>query len=456
MNRHAPTRIRPAARRRDAFTLLEMLVAVALTVLLLTIVGLILDPIRKTVTIVTAQLELSNFASAVENALRDDFRRLDRDAFIVVKTQVANFDEDGDAVIQTWERHNIDQLLFFANGPWTSQRYQLWTDEGADTGMSRTFRASSARIWYGHLGRYNLNGCDPDWAGLSPVQPPTIWPLGRHALLISAKWPVESVGGGPSHIVGADSIWCANTNVFLPAGSVPPGYPAYTPTPFAVTWDGIMQGQCDTTCNTSMADIRTTVMTGATAPRGFVALGLPNPQAALDTAWVGTQDAPGRQYRMAAACFRPYGESVLDYSSAVDRAKGMYTHATIAPNCSDYKVEFAGDFDTVTGMDVDGAGNLLWYGGLDSSALRIRTGNANIDRFENGDNSATAYGKYTATFGYSRTETPWPRLVRVTMRLHDQQGKLHDMHLNSGGPTNPANATQDGRLFQFVLEVPSR
>ena len=467
------------ARRFSGFSILELLVAVAITVLLLALVSLVITPVRSMVTIAAANMELSQYASVLEATMRDDVRRMNKNGVLVIKTQVIGVDETGEGTISAFERHDLDQMAFFSAGPWISQRFQLSQNQNAyDTGVSRTFRAAEARVWYGHMAA-SAAGADPinnSGTGTDFLK----WVLGRQALLLTPGYPALDATVA-THKVGAQSVWTMNNPA---VAAVPANYPAYG-APFTAAANlqhqGIMQGTVDTTAAHTSADVRNVIMTATAAPSGYPAT-LAG-QGAF-TVWdtnAGTNTTPSgsttlgrlaQANHISALCYRIYGQALFPSGSTLDRDAVMRTHATIAPNCSDFKIEWAGDFDpTYAGVDVntlaDGTGvasgnpatttlPIHWYGGYNTSTgARKTTGNVNIDRTD-GTTTVTplTISNYTAAFGYDRTVTPWPRLIRVTVKLHDARGSLHDMYINTGGPNGAAGALPDGRTYQFVLEIP--
>ena len=72
---------------RSAFTLVEVLVATTITLIIMTIVGMALQSTSQAVEVTVANQDISTYAAGMANMLREDFRRLRNDGFMVIKTQ---------------------------------------------------------------------------------------------------------------------------------------------------------------------------------------------------------------------------------------------------------------------------------------------------------------------------------------------------------------------------------
>ncbi len=216
-------------RRTAAFTILELLIAMAITLILLGIVSDVLNNVHKTISIGAANAEVITYAASLEQRMRDDFRRINTQGFITVRygldygptgslpapttatptitggvvtgislnsrlltsyttaPQVTFIDPNGtgsgavatailandnsghiltlnlisggsgySADTQVVLANPVDQICFFANGPWVTTRYNVQTTNSSsggttDSGLARTFQSDVARIWYGHL-----------------------------------------------------------------------------------------------------------------------------------------------------------------------------------------------------------------------------------------------------------------------------------------------------------------
>lgn len=543
---------------RRGFTLVEVLVSVAIISILLVIISRVLSDVRAGISVAMADMEIANYASAIENRLRDDIRRMDTNAFLVIKNQILFVDYPEPAVPPaigaknnridpTWFYGNTpdmlprpseifggDQLLFFANGPFKSQRYGLHTSSGGAANDARSLVAPQARIWWGHL--------SPDTFGSPPFGTdrdipilPFKWRLGRHALLIAPNWVAYETPGGQTDIVASYSPWSTEAVFKAP----PASYDLNTAATM-LDYRGLFLGDSDVVTGMTMDDIRsvvrenrigTTFITADTLQAGnnppvqrAPALGWMNSrrlpggaapsQFNLGTAFVppytmiallyqplqwnttmGT--SPGERDRMVAAVFRPFADPEPDIFTGNENDKLMTAESIIAPHCSSITIEFAGDYTTsATGIPTnlpgtfrtaDGVidrkrvnpadpngpaipdgpedGEIYWYGGVELDIApthgfysRRRGVNSNIywnetyrfiDQYVGGASPEIApFAGYSAAFGYDKVNTPWPKMLRITVTLQDQRGRLYDRYLNSNGQE------PQGRTSVFIVNLP--
>ncbi|GAB5495494.1 MAG: hypothetical protein Phyf2KO_05740 [Phycisphaerales bacterium] len=138
--------------RRRGFTLLEALVAVIGVAILSVGLAAIFSSISKTVTTGRRVSAINNYASVIERVLRDDFRRMTREGFLVIRNEYA-LNSNGiplsPEALDTRRPRRIDEIMFFSRGQYESARNPLDGDFVA--------RGTSARIYYGH-GQQQLEG----------------------------------------------------------------------------------------------------------------------------------------------------------------------------------------------------------------------------------------------------------------------------------------------------------
>ena len=77
-------------RMRRGFTLMEALVAVIGVSILAVGLSTIFSAISKTVTTGRRVSAINNYASVVERVLRDDFAKMSRDGFLVIRNEYAD------------------------------------------------------------------------------------------------------------------------------------------------------------------------------------------------------------------------------------------------------------------------------------------------------------------------------------------------------------------------------
>jgi prepilin-type N-terminal cleavage/methylation domain-containing protein len=147
-------RARAAAARPTtppaAFTLMEVLVAVAALAILAVGVAAIFDTTGKTV---TTGRRVSNFnatAAMIEQQLRHDIESMTREGFLVIRNQYAaagpsaapygvRLHEEDTSIGRS---RRVDELMFFSRGKFRSARELFFPDIIAES--------DSARIYYGH------------------------------------------------------------------------------------------------------------------------------------------------------------------------------------------------------------------------------------------------------------------------------------------------------------------
>lgn len=524
-------------RRAGGFTLIEVLTAVAITLILVLIVNAVISDVRDGVSVATADMQATDFGVAIENRLRDDFRRLSRDGFMVIRNESLWADLNGDGAIdpawdfsadpatpsELWEG---SQIAFFANGPWTTQRYGVAVGPGdIATGVERELQATVGRIWYGHLAVWEDDDTDtiidPDEAyppmGSDPLSPtkPNRWLLGRQALLLTPQWATYDPSTA-EHLIGSRTPWqLVDVSVSAPADY--PTYPTAAGPPAtapatSITFSSLLTGASDVVTDFTLLDLDDLILNNRYAgvtidgvtvtAANLLGYAPANPYASASppanepfhapVAWnLDDSSAPPADYliakrdRRAAMIFRPYGERGLSPSDSLDDL--MPLQNVIAPYASTFKVEFAGDYynadtglpgtdgriDTIApgatpGTDPatptgDAASDIYWYGGLEldvdpSSPHYGKRRAVNADwiiappAYPAVDlaipNLSTPFATYIAAFGDDETATPWPELVRVTVTLHDANGRMWDRYENSRG-TAP-----EGRTFVYILRVP--
>lgn len=220
MNTDLSASLRPlAARRRGGFTLAELLVAVGAVAIISVGLAAVFQTVGRTVTTGKRLSNLTQQAAVLETQMREDFERLTRDGFLVIRHQFALRENGTVAIPNTQVRRfagdpdprprRIDELLFFARGEYRSAREELVPGRSAE--------ATEARIYYGHGQRYTptapgnppaalVNYYAPVVSDMSSFQPrlsePGInefaseWNLLRHVTLLSrpndsgsAGWP---------------------------------------------------------------------------------------------------------------------------------------------------------------------------------------------------------------------------------------------------------------------------
>lgn len=131
---------------------MEALVAVIGVSILAVGLATIFSAISKTVTTGRRVSAINNYAAVVERVLRDDFDKMTREGFLVIRNEFA-FNLAGVPLspdkLDSDRTRRIDEVMFFARGQFESARSTIDPDFIA--------RSSSASIYYGH-GQQKLEG----------------------------------------------------------------------------------------------------------------------------------------------------------------------------------------------------------------------------------------------------------------------------------------------------------
>ncbi len=493
-------------RRRVAasgFTIVEVMVAMGVVLILLYVISILFTQVGKASDMILVNYAVSNYNTALGAQLRDDVRRVNKNGFMVIRNQAIK-----DPATGQWT--NMDQIVFLTSGEAASQMYNLqWVQPdgstGGDSGLQRSFTATDSRVWYGHLATSTTMGYGAnDPVGNFAQVDSRLWALGRQQLLLAGKFvSLDTVTPAKAP---ANSIWF---NHLATASATTANYfggGARTLTPFA-------NGKTDLIADplyASPSAIRSAIVNpnGDIDPTTAAADApiLDNSLAPWIQPWYPTPPAWGSltaYQRMEAAAFRPYGQRKLPAITTTLAEDIMQTQLILAPYCSNFKVEFAGDYvsaqnpipatrqvDGQTDIYRGGATGTLpngdyttetapytvyWYGGgfdgpvnaVPAPARRyIQPANNTVYGDGVGApmlNTRIAAGTtgggidwdlYTATFGYDKTVTPWPRLLKITVNLQDDKGRLRENFKTFKDPANANFTVADGKQFQYLIEVP--
>ncbi|MCA9284559.1 MAG: prepilin-type N-terminal cleavage/methylation domain-containing protein [Phycisphaerales bacterium] len=488
---------------RPAFTLVELMVAVAIFVLVILGVGKIFGTIGRVTTVGEANGNIMQGLPAIERQMRRDLAGLSHDGFMVLRHVLVPNDIRGstpnlllDPTLGPNATFRCDQLLFFANGRNVSAgfagSYDLENPQnGANAGGNQ--QATVARIYYGHAYQIpadrlpqgtladaagsdtSLNGLLTPWA-YEPVGSANLdlvqWPNGTNLGAVNgtqprpAEWIVarQAVlladdGGGPTFFYSnvansSPSIWL-NTA----AGDWVP--------PLSNPW--LRNSRVDIAAS-QVNDIRRRIQ--------FDGSGNFRP-------WIG---ADGQRSAMLNALFYPRAERL---APTMYRADQFLVSTALASGVRSMAIEWTmadgvgrvTDENGVVGFDSNTGQALLgmyvpatapqpWFGMHDDSLGTITLG----EYFPDGPQSGvrlplypgvfqTAYtvpGFNGASAGISVVETvfglnqdqpldafgaadpdlgytPWPTALRVTLLVGDPRGR-----------------SEVERPVQFVIDLPSR
>ena len=411
---------------RRCFTLIELMVAVAVLVVLLAVVSGIFRAAGAVTAVGAATADLLAQAAAIERALRSDFEHLSREGFLAIRCVAVRNDVNlpgpllapwlgPDAVIRA------DQIVFFTHGVVTLSTFR------GTAGVNRKGGSTAARLYWGPavqlagapgVERVNRSMDDDSvvWA-IDPVvdrgAPMLPWTTGRRTFvrtrfqrnatdppgdyLVDGEYGMLDVtqprAGGwllvRQAVILADDGGSPNVFLFTLGQR---GFRSTARIDDAV----IVNGRVDAAAS-RLSDVR---------------------MAVLDADRDGVADPWASQCEvMAGALFYPRAERAAPGMHRVDQA---LTNHVIAV-CSSITIEWA----PVDGAPINRAVELPWFGLGSCDGTPPTTSGLGIE--------AAGATVCEAFFGYGG---PWPAAIRFTMTLHDPRGVL-----------------ERGRTFQFVVNL---
>jgi len=499
MQTQQPARLRRSftSRVRAGFTIVEVVVAIGVVLILMYIISLLFTGVSAASDLILSNYQVSTYSSALGAQLRDDVRKMNKNGFMVIRNQAYL-----DPTTNRWT--NLDQIAFMTSGETASQMYGLqWMQpnggfapaDGSDSDLKRSFTATDARVWYGHVHPIPLPLTPPEHAySASNAMGPLgavdsrLWSLGRHSALLAGRF--VSMDGAEK--TPPDNIWFNNT-AQLPSVPTTDFFGSATIRDLQPFVDGRVDVFADPIHATPDA-IRSAILYGDIDPT-TAPINPPNFNNGIYPWSAPFNSAPtfaslNAYERIEGIAMRIYGQRKVSIDTVPLSQNLMQTQNIIAPFCSNFQVEFAGDYvDSTAAITANPDGfidivrtigltpngdpateafpqQVYWYGGYDgvSSTRNIVTPTAIY-----GTGTSTAPGKllnarvqtigtntnlYTAAFGYDKNVTPWPRLLRITVNLQDDKGRLRESYLKTRVADPALETTIDGRQFQFVIEVP--
>jgi type II secretory pathway pseudopilin PulG len=134
--------------KQNAFTIVELLVAMGLLVMMLTLSGLVFNTTVKTHRAAGATVDITRSLGAITSQLSADFRGLRTDAPLTIWfEQRWPVDKNGNTAEDLNEYLRYDQIQFFADGDFQSTKLY---DSNGDAVPDDLIYGNTARIYYGH------------------------------------------------------------------------------------------------------------------------------------------------------------------------------------------------------------------------------------------------------------------------------------------------------------------
>lgn len=433
---------------RRAFTLVELLVAITITVLMLGLVGRIfLDTSAAVSSGISVGRNIEASRTVSDQVQRDAERMIPPNAtvgtpagFLVIlnrRLPAQTFTMPGGS--KYVESIRDDQLVFIA-APSNANDFHAVTP-ATEGGFSSGFSGAYARVWYGHALRTQSTGADPAGdLGTNENADPAKWILGRQALLL------DITPAGPPGIYANGAAYNSPVVGFSTAPT-PPTNP-----------DVLFRGLTDLS-NATIVNINALLL------------------------------AAGPAYKATAYDFT-YGPQRLLYNQP--QSSGGYqswqiaqSHSALMEGVSDFEVSFAADIThsgytidisngkVIFGLDIDGGSNLVWYD-MDTAAATFTGATPAFTPYDN--STAPVLASHAFVFRHDDDQawvtgvaTPaaygsqWPYMIRIRYRIHDPRGaSVHtdDTRLTDGIDNNGVDGVDDsaesrvpGQWFEQIIKV---
>ena len=140
---------RPAQSNRHAFTVVEMLVVIAILVVVSLGVATIFQSIGETVSRGRKLSQLNQFAARDARVMREDIEQMTRDGILVIINKNAGYNQNNNTLEEVGlyrgdpnpRFRRSDEIMFFSRGDYASQRRALVPNMIA--------RSNEAAIYYG-------------------------------------------------------------------------------------------------------------------------------------------------------------------------------------------------------------------------------------------------------------------------------------------------------------------
>lgn len=470
---------------RRAFTLAELMVAVAVLLVVIVATAKIFGTATQVTGVGEAASDVIQEAAAIERQYRADFKRLSREGFFAIRCVAVRNDHNlpGGALLDanqppdSWIR--ADQLVFFTQGLQSVETYR----QGSNVlgGAAHKGQSTAARVYYGHAVQFpEAPPIEPGYGSVLAIDPDVAvtqfvpWFVGPGPF-VKTRFR-DSVGAGEYDTDYPLQVDCTqppaprwllarHVTVLADDGGEPTVFLGHNRSAPGIADPVIQGGRVDAAAQ-QLDDIRQLIELD---------------QAGGYRSWTGQRDA------IASQMYYPRAERVAPGMHRVDQA---LTNHAIGSACSSFAVDWTygnGVGDAVNadgtpyrGARIDASLEQPWYG-LDALG---RSGDgrgvllfvdyaavqpdgppetifpANTERLP--PTGSPTLILYEAYFGYNRDApflpagasipdplygtpdanagfTPWPTAIRITMTLHDTDGKL-----------------QAGRRVQFVIDLPRR
>lgn len=429
------------ANRRSAFTIIELMVAMAIAAIMVFLINRIFFDTSNAIGRGVGVSQIIGEARAANATFTSD---LSASSSAAMDIPIVGPNGDGGFLFIGFKVYNnvqfpvarriggnstrsvhSDQIMFVVKN---KEGHRPLTPKDNTTFSPPDLSTQHALLWYGHVGRV----VPGSWTDILPGDPGSTGP------------PTQ----GHNWIVGRQRMFLAGTTAAtyyratgIYSDDITTNPPVFNLRRWAGTTDIIPARLEDLTGTASVLD--------------------PNPPGSIsDNVYLS------RVARMA------YGQDRLRVATQVPAgfpsAGVAQLHPVFISNCSDFQVSFAGDFDNTDGIDLDSGGNIKWYGyptvapGGDRPPLYAfhtvppRTGSTAWPIFSSNMASLPGMTNAEAEIGivFRHTSTTpqydWPHLIRIRYRLHDERGEVES---STGANDGTGNSRTQGMWFEQIIRV---
>ena len=453
----------PGRRIGQGFTILELIVALAVTVLMLVMISALFTATSDGVSMGMALSDVIGAGRAIGDQIENDGSAIyspvgNPPGLLVIVCQkypdVTYYDR------RTERQRSVrsDQVMWTRDlGKASTKPFGVMPISPAgdatfsSAGVSQMASAEAVRVWYGHVLKTSADGvASGDLGGAGPNRLANRWALGRHALFFN---------GNPTVITGVNQAASALPGAAVTGITPPTGVPS-------ILYAGL-------------TDVANQAYASGATP--FIGSGVSNGSA--QTLWPFIVDQPDAVYKQIALSYMFTGTNRLwvnpfpkvdpvNSTTWVKAGQIAQMHPLLMDNVSDFIVEFAADAvsdpdpnnNDSSGLDGepdrDSAGETIWYG--------LET---NLDTNSSGPpaswNMGTLVGlespvaappsgagaAYVFRHG-TDSQKLWPYMIRIRYRIHDVRGDLlGDKSFEKGDILPDGTGTNSGRWFEQIIKV---
>ena len=459
-------RLAASRRRARGFTLVELMIAVAVLVVIIVSTSKIFSTVGKVTSLGQATADVLQETTAIERQIRSDFERLAPNGVFAIRCVSIRNNINVplgpllNPALPDIAMIRADQLLFFTNGVQGTQVYI------ESKGSNHKHQATAARVYYGPA--FQVPGAEilsvSADAAITFENGDQLFPWSQDPAPPSLKMYNAITGVSIGLVDGTQPLasqWLlARQSVLLADdGGGTDFFLSNFPNSTASIRDAAIRNSRRDIAAEQLNDVRNIITDFGNNP------------------WLTQRGVIGSDY-----LFYPRAERVAPSMARLDHS---LTTNVLAAACSSFIVEWT--YSNGVGEVLDNFGNVIWTGvqitegreqpwfGLDAdldgdgilergvhfysddawwlSAKTILPTNAMPNNVEELVIDTPELQVYEAFFGYNRDQplndfgipdvdlgyTPWPSTIRITMVLHD-----------------PATKLEVGREVQFVINLPNR